>query len=49
MLLLSPVASGLAESASAYAYSSANPRYMGGVTAFVGYQTQTVTATARTQ
>ncbi len=46
MLLLSPVAAGLAESASSYAYSSANPRYMGAVTTFAGYQTPAV---ARTQ
>lgn len=38
MLLLSPVASGLADAASAYAYSSANPRYMGGVSVYTGYQ-----------
>ncbi len=38
MLLLSPVATGLAESASAYVYSSANPRYMGGITVYPGFQ-----------
>ncbi len=37
MLLLSPVARGLAEIASGYAYSSANPRYMGAVTTFAGF------------
>ncbi len=45
MLLLSPVASGLAENASAYAYSSANSRYMGGVTTFAGYQTPVAACT----
>ncbi len=49
ILLLSPVAAGLAESASAYAYSSANPRYMGAVVPFAGYQTQTSAAAAPTQ
>ena len=49
MLLLSPVAAGLAELASAYAYSSANPRYMGAVVPFVGYQTPTSAAAGHSQ
>jgi hypothetical protein len=38
MLLLSPVARGLAESAEGYAYSSSNPRYSGVTTAFTGFR-----------
>lgn len=38
MLLLSPVANGLAETAETYAYSSANPRYAGSVSAYTGFQ-----------
>lgn len=44
MLLLSPVASGLSETAEAYAYSSANARYAGSVSVFAGYQPATLTA-----
>lgn len=38
MLLLSPVARGLAESAAGYAYSSANARYSDVTTAFTGFK-----------
>jgi hypothetical protein len=42
ILLLSPVARGLAESADAYAYSSVNPRYSETTTVFTGFRkTQT--------
>jgi hypothetical protein len=39
MLLLSPVARGLCDSAEAYPYSSANPRYTGTTSPFAGFQT----------
>ena len=38
MLLLSPVARGLCDSAEAYPYSSANPRYAGTTSPFMGFQ-----------
>lgn len=38
ILLLSPVAHGLADSADSYAYSSANPRYSGEISPFTGFQ-----------
>ena len=38
ILLLAPVARGLAETAESYAYSSANPRYAGATSAFLGFQ-----------
>ena len=38
ILLLAPVARGLAETAETYAYSSANPRYTGTTSAFGGFQ-----------
>src|ERR1041385_2032771 len=37
ILLLAPVARGLAENAAAYAYSSANPRYAGTTSVFTGF------------
>jgi hypothetical protein len=39
MLLLSPVARGLCDSAEAYPYSSANPRYAGTTSPYTGFQT----------
>lgn len=39
MLLLSPVARGLCETAEAYPYSSANPRYSGVTNPYTGFQT----------
>jgi hypothetical protein len=39
MLLLSPVARGLCDSAEAYPYSSANPRYAGTSSPYTGFQT----------
>ena len=41
MLLLSPVARGLAESAEAYAYSSVNPRYSDTTSVFTGFRKAT--------
>ena len=38
ILLLSPVAHGLADSADSYAYSSSNPRYSGEISPFTGFQ-----------
>jgi hypothetical protein len=38
MLLLSPVARGLCDSAEAYPYSSANPRYAGTTSPYMGFQ-----------
>lgn len=38
MLLLAPVASGISESAEAYLYSSANPRYASFVSVFSGFK-----------
>jgi hypothetical protein len=38
ILLLSPVAAGLAESAEAYGFSSANARYSGTISVFAGFQ-----------
>lgn len=38
MLLLSPVAHGLADTAESYAYSSSNPRYSGVISAFTGFE-----------
>lgn len=41
MLLLSPVAQGLVESASDYAYSSANSRFSGFISAYEGFANKT--------
>jgi len=41
ILLLSPVARGLAETAESYAYSSANPRYAGTTSVFTGFKGKT--------
>ena len=38
MMLLVPVANGIVDTAEAYAYSSANPRYSGTVTEYTGYK-----------
>ncbi len=38
ILLLSPVARGLAETSDAYPYSSANPRYAGATSVYTGFQ-----------
>ncbi len=44
MLLLSPVARGLAETAEGYAYSSANPRYAEAITVFTGFHNRPASA-----
>ncbi|HVU11870.1 MAG TPA: hypothetical protein VHD90_11355 [Phototrophicaceae bacterium] len=38
ILLLSPVAHGLADTSDTYAYSSANPRYAGSTSTYTGFQ-----------
>jgi hypothetical protein len=38
ILLLSPVANGITDTAEQYPYSSANPRYTASVTAYAGFQ-----------
>ena len=47
MLLLSPVARGLVESAEAYAFSSANPRYSGTTTVYMGFRKTETTPLVR--
>jgi hypothetical protein len=49
MLLLSPVARGLCDSAESYPYSSANPRYSDVTSPYVGFQSPKTSNSARSE